>query len=262
MGGKKAVLPPRASNKSQKTVLARQRQERAARFLRRHWVSFVGVACAWLCALAYPSLKRWAFPRKARLGASSSRRRSGAGGAVDAGAEWAVVMARGDAAATSGDFAAAVGHYRAAIRVSPKLSPAHTNLCHAALSLGDLEAALEACAKGFSYAADDRERAAALINYGVLQRRGFGPRGVAAALDAWERAADLDGDSVLARLYYAKAAVSAGKVREALDPEVVASIRDILPHLSRERVAHALEAHDGDFDRALEYLMADAWGRG
>ena len=48
----------------------------------------------------------------------------------------------------------------------------------------------------------------------------------------------------------------------AADPEVVASIRDILPHLSRERVAHALEAHDGDFDRALEYLMADAWGRG
>ena len=42
------------------------------------------------------------------------------------------------------------------------------------------------------------------------------------------------------------------------DPEVVASIRDILPHLSQERVRHALEAHDGNFDRTLEYLMTDA----
>ena len=42
-----------------------------------------------------------------------------------------------------------------------------------------------------------------------------------------------------------------------VDPDVVASIADILPHLPRARIRDALEAHGGSFDRALEYLMSE-----
>ena len=79
--------------------------------------------------------------------------------------------------------------------------------------------ALNSCKRGYELAKDDDEKAAALLNYGIAQRRGYGTAGVPTAVEAWRRAAELDPSAVPPRRYLAVVAAQAGLLREAAEAE-------------------------------------------
>ena len=245
---KKAQLPPGAAGRSQQTLARRNRRDALGKWLRRYAGVAAVAVLAWAAKTAWPRARRKLFPRKPSRRASRAKTAAAIETTAEAAAEWAVVQARADAAVARGAPHEAIPLYRDAIQLAPALSPAYTNLCHALKLLGEYADALQMCTEGYARAKDDRERAAALVNYGVAQYSGGGARYFRSAIAAWSKASSQDPANAAAHRYYAKAGVALGKLREAAEAEKLAWTVDPRPEtvLALAHLATSTNASTGD----------------
>ena len=215
---KKAQLPPGAAGRSQQTLARRNRRDALGKWLRRYAGVAAVAVLAWAAKTAWPRARRKLFPRKPSRGRAGPRppprsrrpprpRPSGRS------------SRREPTRPSRGAPHEAISLYRDAIQLAPALPPAYTNLCHALKLRGEYADALQMCTEGYARAKDDRERAAALVNYGVAQYSGGGARYFRSAIAAWSKASSQDPANAAAHRYYAKAGVALGKLREAAEAE-------------------------------------------
>ncbi|KAJ8600332.1 hypothetical protein CTAYLR_000652 [Chrysophaeum taylorii] len=175
--------------------------------LLRYWRTPLVVA---IVAAAAATLGVWRRPKPKEEEKAPPRRRR----PEVAGAQWATLMAMGDAAYGAGKFEEAVSSYREALRLAPQLAAAHANLASALSRLDRVDEALDAAREGFFVSSlDSEERAAVLVNMGTALVR---KRRVLEAWEAFEAARRENNESLEARHYASRTATSLGFLDSAL----------------------------------------------
>uniref|UniRef100_A0A7S3JWG4 Protein-tyrosine sulfotransferase n=1 Tax=Aureoumbra lagunensis TaxID=44058 RepID=A0A7S3JWG4_9STRA len=130
---------------------------------------------------------------------------------------WAVLMARADAlAARGGDINEIISMYQEAVALAPNLAPGYANLANALMRVGRFEEAVEATRSALTFAQTPLEESAAYINLGAALSAGQGASAKKEALRSFEKAAELDSSSIIARSYAANAALSLGHIDLAI----------------------------------------------